>query len=261
MINGPLYTAVGIQEGDVREMLSVPMQQIAYVVACHEDSLTEEIKEGIEKYLPVEELSQLYNPRFADPVKNRFCSENFQENKGGFLKLWLKLFWDYPKEYIEAFLNLNLPYWYADACTLDSYSNRAYIERDLPENYEVGGYVFVRDSKIPGLYSVYQALTNYATYQKLPLISNFFSISTPLWLMLFGVVFLKIQRKRTAAICFLPPMFVWLTYLLGPVSNLRYMFPIIVLYPLFGAVILQSGRFELQQVVSLEREESSAKGR
>ena len=35
-------------------------------------------------------------------------------NKIGYLKLYLKLFKKYPKDYIEAWMNLTIGYWYPD---------------------------------------------------------------------------------------------------------------------------------------------------
>lgn len=239
LINGPIYNALGVQKGDVREMLSVPIQQIAYVMQNHKENIPQNILDESDLYLPCDKLPELYNPRLADPVKNQFNSAYFQDDAISFAKLWFKLFLKYPKEYIVSFLNLNLPYWYSDACTYDAYSERKYIETDLCVDGVINQYINERDSKLPGLYSVYQALTNYTTYQNLPVVSNLFSISTPIWFLLFVLFFLKTQNRFAAALPFFPAISVWITFMLGPVSNFRYMFPLIVLYPLLTAAILQ----------------------
>ena len=42
------------------------------------------------------------------------------------------------------------------------------------------------------------------------------------------------RGKGKCAVPFLPVMLLWMTYLLGPVSNFRYIYPMVILYPLFA---------------------------
>lgn len=239
LINGPLYTALGIEEGNSREMLSVPMQQIAYVVVCNEASLSTEELTQINEYIPTENLSALYNPRFADPVKNTFITEAFNENPSKFINLWWHLFIKYPEDYVVSFLNLHIPYWYPDANSVDMFSQRAYIETTVPD-IPLTDYVVIRDSKLPGLYAQYEKIASYERFKTLPVISNLFSISLPVWILLFGITVLVAGKEKKAIVPFLPSLFLWCTFILGPVSNLRYLLPIIVLYPIFAAMILKS---------------------
>lgn len=239
LINGPLFTAMGIDDGNSREMLSVPIQQISYVVTCHESEISQSDSDAIANYLPLAEIKTLYNPRLADPVKITFKTENFQESPSDFIKLWFRLFTQYPKDYVIAFLNLNLPYWYPDASTVDPYANRAYIETYIYDA-SVTGYEVTRDSKIPLLYSLYEKVASYDLFKTLPIVSNIFSISTPIWLLVTVIFFLLLKKEKALLIPIMPAFFLWCTYMLGPVSNFRYMFPIMVLYPLFIAIVLQS---------------------
>lgn len=236
LINGPLYSALGIEKGNSREMLSVPMQQIAYVVVTHESTLSPDDIASINEYLPVDSVSELYNPRFADPVKNTFITEHYDANPMKFIKLWLHFFMEYPEEYVVAFLNLNIPYWYPDANSVDIYAQRIYIETGIPIDPRTD-YVVTRDSKIPFLLNQYEEFASYKKIESLPIISNVFSLSLPIWLLLFGITFLLTQKEKTSVIPLLPALFLWCTFMLGPVSNLRYLLPIVVLYPLYIAII------------------------
>lgn len=238
LINGPIYTALGVQQGSSGEMLSVPMQQITCVVARHSGELSDSDKNAINEYLPVEELASRYNPRLADAVKGSFHSEHFDENPGEFVKLWFSLFLRYPMDYVEAFLNLNLPYWYPDACSIDSYSRRVYIETHIMDTSKFG-YEVVRDSKLPGLYEKYSKVADYQAFMTKPLVSNLFAIGTPIWVLLVSMLILKIKRRADNMLPLFPAIGLWMTFMLGPVSNFRYMYPIIVLYPLYLALALQ----------------------
>ncbi len=241
LINGPFYSALGIEKGNSREMLSVPMQQIAYVVVCNEAALSTEEVAQINEYIPTENLSALYNPRFADPVKNTFITEAFNESPSDFIKLWWQLFLKYPEDYLVAFLNLHIPYWYPDANSVDMFSQRAYIETTVPDMPQTD-YVVVRDSKLPALYAQYEKVASFERFKTLPVISNLFSISLPIWFVLLGISILGAKKERSRIVLFLPSLFLWCSFLLGPVSNLRYLLPIVVLYPLFTFFILKKNK-------------------
>lgn len=235
IINGPIMKMIGVEEGNNREKLSVPMQQISLVVVENYEKINnEEIKE-INKYLEYESIKKLYNPRFADPIKYTFKTDYYNKNKVSFLKLWIRLAIKYPKDYIIAFLNLNIPYWYIEADSIDKYSNRAYIETYIAndDNYKIE-----RNSKLPKLYNFYENVASYSFFSKIPIVSNVFSIATPIWIMLFCLICLILKRKYRYLLSLLIPVLLWATYLLGPVSNFRYILPFIMMYPFLMYLIL-----------------------
>lgn len=243
LINGPFYTAIGIGSGDPREMLNIPMQQITASVMNHKAELSAKDMEDISLYLPVDDLDKLYNPRVTDEIKSHFDLNNYCEDSSAFFDVWKRLFFRYPKEYIISFINLNLPYWYPDSDSVDAISQRAYIETNIYP-VEVSGYEVIRNSKIPFLLDFYEKFASYELCRSIPVISNLFSISTPIWIMLLTVLILAIKRKLRLALVFLPVLIYWCTFLLGPVSNFRYIFPIMVLYPLFIILMLQTNKLE-----------------
>lgn len=235
MINGPVYSYLGIRPGNSREMLSVPIQQIADVVTYESYSLSEETKGVIDKYIPYDSIVSAYNPRFADPVKDLFQTEVYDQDSIGFYGLWFNLLCKYPDNYISAFLSLNLPYWYPDACSIDDFSKRIYIETNI---YQVDFYSFERQSKLPILLSFYEIVASYDAFKNVPLLSNIFSISTPIWVLVGGLFVILLKKERKGIIVLAPQLLLWFTYLAGPVSNFRYIFPIFILYPISLTLIL-----------------------
>ena len=236
IVNGPIYDHLGILPGNSREKLSVPLQQIADVVTYETYSLSEETKQEINRYLPYDELADLYNPRFADPVKRTFNTEVYNQSPVSFYKLWLKLFIKYPDNYISSFLTLNLPFWYPDACSIDRFSQRYYIATNI-KSYDA--YTFERQSKFPQLFALYEkAIPSYTVFKKFPLISNVFSIATPVWLLLASLFSVLLRKKKEGIFILAPQLLLWLTYLAGPVSYFRYIFPLFALYPVTFALLL-----------------------
>lgn len=235
LINSVIFPAMGIEEGEAKEMLSVPMQQIALASVTHDAELSEETKAEINNYMPYTDMLSSFNPRFADPVKGSFQTEYFTKNKAGFIKLWFSLLLKYPKDYISAFMSLNLAYWYPDAASVDPYSGRKYIETGITQT---DVYTFTRDSKIPRLYDLYEKVADYSAFEKIPFIANLFSIATPFWSLVLCAAVLLAQKRNKLVLALLPGFFLWLTYMAGPVSNFRYIFPLFIQYPLLLAISL-----------------------
>ena len=229
-----IYKMLKIQDGDSKESLSVPIQQISYVVNKHGSELDNEEKEEINKFLSYEKAIFKYNIRWADPMKDTFNTKYFNENKLEFFKLYFRLLGKYPADFISAAISLNLPYWYFDANTIGEYA-RPYIETDIRHN---GLYDIERESKSLKALGYYSKVASFEMFEGVPFISNIFSITTPIWLTVFTIFVLIYKKYYKKILYILPLLFLWLTYMAGPVSNFRYILPFVLLYPLLIVLIL-----------------------
>lgn len=215
--NSFAYNILGASKGNVAEALSVPMQQIARVVKYYEQELTEEEKEEINKYLPIDKVGEAYDSRISDPVKNLFKSGEFKSNKIEFIKLWWDLFLKYPKDYVESFLYNSYGYWYPDTC------NWIYAT-DIAEN-EFG----IRQAKRTEI----SLLDNCIKIRNIPIISMIFSVGFAFWIALVIVVYLIYKRKYKYIVAFVTMMALWLTTLASPVyCEYRYVFAIFTSLPI-----------------------------
>lgn len=241
VISGPVYDKAGIQGGNPREMLSIPIQQLSYVVVQKGDELTAEDINNINQYLPSSELWYLYKTRNVDLIKVRFNTANFISNPKHFFTLWSNILGRYTDECLVAFLNLNSPYWYPSASTIDPNTIAEYIETCI-YTYEQTGYEIYRDSKLPQLNSFYEYIAKNA-HVNFPIgFSTLFSITTPIWIILFTMLVLLCKKQYTLLAVVFPTFFLWCTYLLGPVSNCRYVFPIMLCYPVYMLLTFQSSK-------------------
>lgn len=237
VVNGPVYHALGISEGNSREMLSVPIQQITTVVVQREDDLTEKDYEAIGHFLPYDKLAEDYNPRFADYAKNAFRTDYFDDHKREFAGLWLNLFGRFPEEYCSAFLSLNIQLWYPGSSAIDPYSGREYIETNIYASEYCSG---ERTGHFPLLLSFYESVAKYSPWMGLPVLSVLFALWTPLWLLAVCFFILAARSRLEKTLILFIPFFLWLTYMAGPVSCTRYMFPIMTLYPLILSVTIHA---------------------
>lgn len=217
-------TVMPIPKGSSAEKLCVPMQQMAYTYSEKSDSMSAEEIEFVESYITAGNIADTYNPRFADPIKDTFDAKEYDTHKVEFWKKWIQLGLKYPSCYIDSFLNLNIPYWYIGADTIDKYAQRDYIE--IIEDHRT------RDSsKAPRFLSVYRRVATYEIVDKFPALGILFSITTPFWALLICVAYCLFNKQYESIVPLMPGVFLMLTFLAGPVSNFRYIFPIVMIYP------------------------------
>ena len=249
IINGPVYTLMGLSEGNKREMLCVPIQQIGYVVSHHHKELERDILKDVDKYLDLNLISNKYNLRFADTIKTAFETENYKKDKKSFWGVWYRLLKRYPRDYINAFLETNIPYWFIGAKAIDPYAERVYIEDGIvygneTKRYEVPDdefvYVKMKPSKWNKAYKFYHNFASYNYISKMPVIKIFYSLAFPFVMMLFTIFMLIYNKRYKMILLVLIPFMYLMTFLLGPVSNGRYVYPIILLYPIFLLLMFKS---------------------
>lgn len=249
---GPFFSLLQIQPGKKREMLCVPMQQLARVYRDNPDAFDEAQRQTLFQYLPEKGL-QLYQPRWADPVKSSFRDEAFVSDKKSFLSLWLQAGIRNPGLYLDSFLENTLYAWYPDS-VIDGYNRQATAEDDSVYPLGKTSYMEFRverpgslDSKFPALYQLYEKIAkDYGVYQ-VPVISMLFSVGFQLWGLLASL-FYAVHRKRKAA--FLPALFMLLlsmTVLLGPMILVRYFLILFFALPLTLSFLLQADLFQAQE--------------
>lgn len=226
LIDKVVYSGImGIGETEPAEALSVPTMQIATVVVNESDTLTDEEIEFIDKYLVYSTIEDRYNPRFADYTKLYFNNEYYNGHKTEFWGNWLKLGFKHPNAYISAFLTLNIQYWYWGADTIDRYSLRTYIEIGDKNRSE-------ETSLAPRALTFYQRIATYELMETHPILGLVFSLASSIWIVLICILILFFRKKYKMIPIVCPALFLLVTYLGGPVSNFRYIFPIMVIYPI-----------------------------
>ncbi len=222
-----LYPAFGVEPVMPREALSVPMQQMSNVFIDAPETFTEEEMELFMEYVP---WAGNYNPRFADVVKSGFVDANYKERTKAFWKLWFDIGKKAPMHYINAFLTLNVPLWYPAAEPIDPYSNREYIESKMLEKDE---YKVEWAGFFPGIHAYYESVAECRSPgMELFFMKPLFSLSFPFVSMYLGLYLILRDRRKEYIWIYMIYAGVFLTYLLGPVSNYRYIYPFCMAAPL-----------------------------
>lgn len=249
VVLGALSGVTHAVEGDKREMLSVPIQQMARCMIYHggagvlaEDSNTmdERDKALINEFLLNESYKQ-YDPRISDPVKKHTNTYVVRYRTVEFVKTYLNLMRRYPGEYINAVLALDAGYLYpgdeshAGVNESKEYQGLGYVQTRWDEMTENSG--LYKDSKWKGLYEHLEKWADENGYLKIPVLKYFFMPGILFWAYL--LLLLYVLRNRNYKLC-IPLLLIFgyfATLFLGPVVQLRYLYPLMTAFPflLWGA--------------------------
>lgn len=239
LYTGPFYQILNVTGGGVEEMLSVPLQQMARVYRYDSASLEEEDVALLYTFVPRENLEQ-YHATVSDFVKKDFNREAFEQNKAGFVKLWIKWGAEHPLTYINSFLINTVDFWYPNAVVdgyRDVYGKSSFFDYqvDKPGTERV---------LLPGLHGYYEAISHDSDVQKLPF--AFLALSPGWYFVMFLVIFLYLLRSRVKS--FYVPMMIFvltmLTVLAGPMALVRYVLIFYYGFPVLLAIFLYGNRFE-----------------
>lgn len=227
-----LKAATLAENGSPREMLSVPLQQMARTRVIHEEEIDSDLRTELNEYLPAEWVFAAYNPHLADPVKNRAV---IHDNPAGLIKTWLRLGLRFPMTYVDAFLDNSVGYWYiADTSHAEIYgvgteSGFGYLSTDnrtMPAGCEI-----VEHSYLPALRGFMERMISDNEYQKIPVLSVIFAPAFYWWLLCLYMTFCLYEKNYKMLIPVLFLLMYYFTLLLSPTVLIRYMYPFVVSVP------------------------------
>ena len=101
---GYIFNVRGVEPGNAREALSIPIQQTARTVVQHGDEIAEEDMAVLREYF-MDDCFRWYDPIISDPVKG-FGDDYYQSFRDyiPYLKVWGRIFFQFPGTYLEAFI-------------------------------------------------------------------------------------------------------------------------------------------------------------
>lgn len=227
-------SALKAQKGDVREMLSVPIQQMTAVCEAymegHPVNLTQE---EFDRYtvLVAPEYMMDYQPYASDPIKSHFDSEALRADLPGYLGLYLSVGARNIGGYLIAFRCLVEPYW--DVSKNDT--RVIALDNTFPALSEEWG--ISQESLFPA-YKKY--LSDYIIddmEKKLPVISWLLQPGLCIWVMTAVLGIAIAYRDKAVFLSGMAGMLFLGTLMLGPVALLRYLYPLTILTPWFLALL------------------------
>ncbi len=231
LVTGPIYRAIGVKEGNIGEMLSVPLQQMARTYIYHSGELDRDECQLLEQYVPREDIYN-YVPTVADGVKAHFRDEFYRANKWDFWHLWIKWGMKYPFTYISSFLINTSDYWYPKAI-IDGYN----VGGDIISysRYSVGE-PGERVEMLPRVYDFYKEVAEHRSFSEKPLAFLILGLGWYLIMILYlgASAFRKGQNEMLLS--YLAVFLLVATALLGPIAQVRYVLILFFAFPMFVAL-------------------------
>lgn len=226
-----LFPVMGVQEGEKSETFPAVLVQLSGIYVDHPEVLDEEEREIILSYIPDAEA---FNRHFADYVKSSFNNKHYEEDPETFWTTYFQILAKAPVECLCLFLDLNVDYWYPGAMTPDPYSARRYIETDTLER-EI--YWVDNAGLLPGVHSFYEKVADHDSwFMKIPVLCYFYSLAFPFVSMVVCLYLMIRHKRKEGIVVFTVLIGLFLTFILGPVSNFRYIYGYYLAFPLYFCI-------------------------
>ena len=225
-IKFPVMNIYDIRQADFVESLSVPVQQIARVVANGEQ-LTENQAEFLGQIMDLEQVPALYQPDVSDNIKNLIRQSGnayLESHKGTFMKMWFLIGLQHPKTYFDAYAAQTCGYWYPDVSCEAGLADGIY-----PNEFGLSWQPVIKGTAITKAKEILFKLP-----EQIPLYGLFWSMGFMLWLiLLLAALSLRTKKTANALIC-LPFILLAVTlWFAAPVAaEFRYAYPLFYALPL-----------------------------
>ncbi|MBO4608751.1 MAG: hypothetical protein J5696_02665 [Lachnospiraceae bacterium] len=231
---GPVFSSLGIEQGQVREALCVPIQQLQRVAVYNMSELDEndqgKMNYYIDSLLWIDPYpGRMYDPFNADPAKSCFYSDNYNEDPAVFWKFWLKMGHRFTKQYAVAFLSNSIGFWYPD------YYGFSYVMFDNYSPDELPAPVTRKSIWAPkALTGLYESLCSGDKWREIPLIRIFFVPAYISWALLYVIILSWKKKKYLSEVLplFLPHIAQLGIMMLCPISSFRYAWPLYLIFPI-----------------------------
>jgi hypothetical protein len=239
-----VYQLTDAQQGDRREMLSVPIQQWSRCMLYHggvgalpedDGTMDADARDMIQSFI-LDEAYLNYQADFADPVKRHVNTSATLRQPKRFIETYVRLFLQYPGEYVNAVLALDAGFLYpADEShayinQVDYAPGKGYAQTRWSET-DLAPHGFYKDSKWKGLHEQLERWAENNSYLKLPILKYLFMPGVVIWSYLILLGFFLIRGKGERAILMAFVLGYFATMLLGPTVQLRYIYPLMVTFP------------------------------
>ena len=230
VLNRGLMIAVHAAPGSVAEALSVPFQQIARVYEDKgEAAFTPEELEYLYSCIDADDLT-MYDPVIADAIKTAFWKhlDVILADKSRAIKFWIKKGLQYPKCYVQSFLDNTYQAWYPLTRLQDEKKSRYFMITEWNEEYA--------RPRVPNVYW-FLAENSQNSFADWPVIRLFCATGTMFVTLLVSLFYAWWRRDRSTGVVLVMISLVAGTCMCGPVSEIRYYLILFNIFPVLAGYL------------------------
>lgn len=229
IVKGPVFDMCGVKGPDFTESLSLPIQQVARVLADG-GTVTDDDLTLIDAVIDRTYVKELYVANYADNMKELVRAgrpEVLENNKGEYLRLWARIGLSNPLLYLRAWYDLEGGYIYPDvAYSVGDVDGVMANDMGLYSSPIIGG-KFIKVKEI---------LLKLSDF--MPIYGMFFSIGAYTWALVISLCF-ALKKRCFVLVHVLMLLIVWTLLVAAPVMDFRYAYAMVLSFPLWivsGAV-------------------------
>lgn len=230
IVKGPVMNAFDVIQPDLIESLSIPVQQISKVIV-DEKPLTEEQYSFLNRILDTSKIKDLYNPYVSDGFKRlvRAGDQTYlREHMGEFLKIYVQIGLNNPGEYLIAFRDQSIGYWFPTQEGLFA-ADEGVIENE----FGVANIPVIKGPIVIKLNEIALKLKD-----MLPGYGILWSMGALFWVILLAMGIIFARGNRELLLLYVPCIAIFLTLIIAtPVAKeFRYAYAYICCIPLYLTV-------------------------
>lgn len=226
-IRFPCMQIYDIKQADTTEALSIPLQQIARVLADGEN-LTDTQYESLSHFMDPDLIAEAYQSDVSDPIKylvRNTSGEYISTHKQEFFSLWFSIGIQHPKAYFDGYVSQTYGYWYPDAYSDVGLADGVF-ENEMGLSWQpiLHGNAFIKIKEI-----IFKLQTI------IPLYGLLFSVGFAFWAILIAVSICFRRQNNQIALLAVPSIILVLTLCMAtPVAvEFRYAYPLIHGLPIY----------------------------
>lgn len=224
ILEGPVYRAIQVEDGEYSEAFSIPLQQVARVV-YDDGTLTKDQKEMIAVLMPLDRIKGEYRTDISDPIKGfiqfQHTEDVIKANPSGYLKLWIHVGFQNPRLYVYAWMDQTYGYWHM--------GNTCNIKRIVGQEnaYQV--------SNKPLSETLFAQSGNYITsWGSSKWFSVFHDLGLVTWITIYAFIYLWMRKRKEAMLPLASLLYLGTLLVASPLANdIRYTYGSVILIPFF----------------------------
>lgn len=215
-----------VSDGSIREVLSIPVMQLARVINHKPDVFSDKDIEIIDKIFDFDTMNVVYDPNCSDDVKNLYNKDATFEDIKDFFGVWFKYLKKYPLIYVDSIFNSTYGYFFPEMSQDELYLyNYKFFDTSYFDIESLSAFKHVRDL-LNKLISI---------YYRLPFFIN--KVAYYDWFLIFSFGYIVSKKKYKYLIPMMPLCAVLLMCLASPLNgSFRYILPIVFSAPIIASI-------------------------
>ena len=245
-LSGIVYPALGISPASKREVLSIPVQQVARFMRERPELVTPAEFRAVNAVLDANELAAIYNPNKSDPVKATYREGVTSEDLARFWRVWARWFAEDPGCFLSATAANYYGYFYAGQATgwsYTSYFSGVTMASTTTDWFSsaVAPYFDFAPAANPVSRALDAVCSGYRLlFQRFPLTTLTMQAALYDWALVLATVYAATRRLRALAPMLAAAWVVLAAALVGPcnaTTYFRYAYPLALLAPFMCALL------------------------